>query len=524
MPAAPRRLAAALLLLVAPAPAQEQQAATPRPNLVVFLVDDLGWQDLSVPMHRERTPFNDHFRTPSVERLAATGVRLTASYACAVCSPSRTSLLTGRNAARHHVTQWTLRPGQDPSQRARGLRSPDWSTEGLQPGIPTLPALLREQGYRTIHVGKAHFGALGTPGADPRALGFDENVAGHAAGGPGSYLAWHDFSAAWRNGDRIWDVPGLERWHGRNITLTEALTIEACERVRRAVADGQPFFLYLAHYAVHAPLEEHAPWAARYRESGSDEREARYASMVEAMDQSLGAVLFTLDELGVAEHTLVVFTSDNGGLCFNARGRTPAGTGDYTHNAPLRSGKGSAYDGGTRVPTLVAWARPARGDDPVQSAWPLQPGRTIDEPVLIDDWLPTLCHLAGLDATTRCDPLDGHDLTPLLTDPAPWHRPTPLVWHFPHFHNHSDATLVHGYSPHSAMRKGRYKVVHFYDRGIWELYDLATDLAEQHDLAATEPALLRTLATELVDRLDALGAQYPLVEATGAERRPVLPD
>ena len=160
----------------------------PRPNIVVFLVDDMGWQDTSVAFHSERTPFNERYRTPNMERLARQGVVFTNAYACSVCSPSRTSLMTGQNAARHHVTNWTLRKGKDQSGQTKRLRSPEgWRNDGLQPDPALLPQLLHDAGYHTIHAGKAHWGAEGTAGEDPRTLGFDVNIAGHCAGGPGAY-------------------------------------------------------------------------------------------------------------------------------------------------------------------------------------------------------------------------------------------------------------------------------------------------------------------------------------------------
>ena len=167
-----------------------------KPNIVMFLVDDMGWQDTSVPFHTEKTPLNQRYRTPNMERLAAKGMKFTQAYACSVCSPTRVSLMTGLNAARHRVTNWTLRRNATNDAKHPKLEFPDWNVNGLSPvgGIErsihakALPAFLKEVGYRTIHAGKAHFGAVGTPGEDPRAIGFDINIGGHAAGGPGSFL------------------------------------------------------------------------------------------------------------------------------------------------------------------------------------------------------------------------------------------------------------------------------------------------------------------------------------------------
>ena len=233
-----------------------------RPNLLVFLVDDMGWQDTSVPFWTERTPLNDKFVTPNMERLAERGMRFTQAYACCVCSPTRVSLMTGINAARHRVTNWTLHPDKTTDKKTEDLVLPVWNMAGMQP-VPDIPRsvhatplaqILHDHGYFTIHCGKAHFGGVGTPGADPRKLGFDVNIAGHAAGGPGSYQGLEDFgNAPKKAAHKIWGVPGLEKYHGQDIHLTEALTREALAALDTARATGKPFFLYMAHYAVHAP-------------------------------------------------------------------------------------------------------------------------------------------------------------------------------------------------------------------------------------------------------------------------------
>ena len=232
-----------------------------KPNIIFFFIDDMGWQDTSVPFYKEKTKLNKIYQTPNMEQMAAEGMKFTQAYACAVCSPSRISLMTGMNAARHQVTNWTLRKDKSPDPAHKKITPPEWNMNGLNLDdtiertvyATTLPQLLKESGYRTIHVGKAHFGAAGTPGEDPLNLGFDVNIAGHAAGGPGSYYGKYNFSAKWRNGDKIWDIPGLEAYHGQDIYLTEALTIEANKEIDKAVRDSTPFYLYMSHYAIHAP-------------------------------------------------------------------------------------------------------------------------------------------------------------------------------------------------------------------------------------------------------------------------------
>ena len=223
------------------------------PNIILFLVDDMGWQDTSVPFYHERTPFNDIYHTPNMERLAAQGMKFTQAYSHSVCSPTRVSLMSGMNAARHRVTNWTLRRNATNDHVHETLELPKWNVNGLQPTdsiessvhVTTLPQILQDHGYFTIHSGKAHFGAIGTPGENPSNLGFDINIAGHAAGGPGSYHGEKNFSALWRNGSPVWDVPGLDKYHGKNINLTEALTIEAINALDSATKLGKPFFLYI---------------------------------------------------------------------------------------------------------------------------------------------------------------------------------------------------------------------------------------------------------------------------------------
>jgi len=493
----------ALLAAAAPVAATPDEADPP--NVVLFLVDDMGWQDTSVPFHEEETPFNRRYRTPNMERLAAEGMKFTQAYACSVCSPSRVSLMTGLEAARHRVTNWTLRKNATNDRKHPRLDFPDWNVNGLSPvaGIErtvharALPDYLREAGYRTIHAGKAHFGAIGTPAADPLAIGFDVNIGGHAAGGPGSFLGTQDFSAAWRGGDRVWDVPGLEKYHGEDIFLTEALTIESLAAVDEAVAEGKPFFLYLSHYAVHVPFAEDSRFYGAYREAGLGHIEAMYAAMVEGMDESLGDVLDRLEELGIEEETAVFFVSDNGGLSAHGRGGEP-----HTHNRPLSSGKGSAREGGTRVPMLVRW--------PGETA----AGSTCDEPVMIEDFFPTVLEVAGIEEPRQVGgAIDGRSFTDLLRgEPGPVRGERPLVWHFP---NHWGPQGP-GIGPSSSIRLGDWKLIHYYEPGRdAELFDLAEDLGERHDLAAERPEVRDRLRARLASRLDRVDAQFPVNRESG---------
>lgn len=201
------------------------------PNIIMFMVDDMGWQDTSVPFWKDSTKFNKRYHTPNMEKLAEEGVKFTQAYACAVCSPTRVSLISGMNAARHRVTNWTLKRNASNDRPHPSLNLPQWNVNGPQPTdsiensvhITPLPKILQDHGYYTVHSGKAHWGAIGTPAENPINLGFDVNIAGHAAGGPGSFLGEKNYSAQWRNGGTQWDVPGLEKYHGTDTYLTELL-------------------------------------------------------------------------------------------------------------------------------------------------------------------------------------------------------------------------------------------------------------------------------------------------------------
>jgi len=486
----PAALALALALGGTPA------SAAPPPNVVVVMVDDLGWLDHGLDLSGAPPASERHFRTPNLRRLAEHGVVFSQAYAAApVCTPTRVSLMTGRSPGATHVTYWTLHAGRDTSAKFEGLRPPAWQVDGLQPGAPTLPSLLAGAGYRTIHVGKAHWGARGTAGADPRALGYDVNVAGHAAGAPGSYRSRERFSG----GDPVWDVPGLEAWYERDVFLTEALAAEAVAALEDAVGDGKRFFLHFAPYAVHVPIQANERLLGHYE--GLDPREAAYATMVESVDEALGAILDTLERLGVADETAVVFTSDNGGLAAHGRGGEP-----HTQNAPLRSGKGSYYEGGVRVPLVVRLpgATGARRD--------------VDAPVVTWDLTPTLLALAGVQAPAdTAAGFEGLDLGPLLRGEGALAERA-LCWNQPHYWGIRGP----GVEPFSSVRRGDWKLVWRHrDRGF-ELYDLAHDVGEEHDLSAAEPERVRALAGDLDTWIERVGAQLSLDASTGSEIEPPL--
>ncbi len=479
--------------LYVPAGAGEDNA---RLNIVVFLVDDMGWQDTSVPFGPESTYWNRIYRTPNMERLAKLGCVFTDAYAaCCVCSPTRTSLLSGRYPARTHITNWTATLNKRDGNRLHAC-PPDWCAAGLQPndGHPKLPKILAAHGYRTIHAGKAHFGAADTAGADPTNLGFQVNIAGSRWGSPAGYYP----TPAWRE-----HHPGLDDYLDTETDINAAITIEANKQIDRAVADGVPFFLHLAHYAIHTPIQAIRPFVDRYERAGLPPVEARYASMIESMDASLGAVLDNLAEEHVSGQTFIVFLSDNGGLSNHTRATSG---GPYVldgHNRPIRSGKGAAYEGGTRTPMIVYWPG-------VVTA-----GSRSDLPVITMDILPTLLSVAGVpQGAWPRGPLDGVDLTSVLRGSDAGDTERPLFWHYPH-QWYRDIGVGDGIEPHSSVRCGRWKLYYFYSDRRWELYDLDADLEESHDVLDQHPDQARRLASLLANWLQNVDAQLPVEKATG---------
>ena len=486
-------------------PAVSSDPPSPPLNIVVFLVDDLGWQDVSVPHHTHPTSFNERYHTPNLERLAAQGMVLTNGYASApVCTPTRTSLLTGRTPARNRITYWTFNKDSDTTARNPVLSAPPWRMNGLEPHSALLPEVLSDRGYRTIHIGKAHWGAHGTPGSEPTNLGFDVNVAGHASGAPGSYLSRHHFMNSRSETDfsrsSRWDVPGLQAFHDRDIYLTEALQERMVEEIRGAMVDGRPFFLHFAPYAVHTPIMPNKAYLDRYEDLHP--REAAYATMIESVDAALGCLLDVLDEHAIADRTLVVFTSDNGGLSAHARGGTP-----HTHNHPLRSGKGSAYEGGVRVPWVVRWP----GVVPA--------GTRSDQPVVTQDLYPTIL-AATSPAPTGKNPervreLDGIDLASILGGGEVSRHPEAsdrvILFHQPH----TWGARGPGIEPYSAIRWRRWKLIYFHSDRRFELYDLAADLGETRDLSLERPEVLELLIARLAGELRDHEAQMSIDTVSG---------
>jgi arylsulfatase A-like enzyme len=485
---------------------EPEQIPEPKPNIVLFFVDDMGWQDTSVQFWKEKTQFNELYQTPNMERLAAEGIKFTQAYATAVCSPTRVSLMTGMNAARHRVTNWTLRKDsiQPMEKNHPTLEFPLWNVNGMSPvaGYPkavhatSLPQVLKDAGYYTVHSGKAHLGAIGTPGENPLNLGFDVNIAGHAAGAPESYLGSENFGNG-KEGKEIWAVPGLEKYHGKNIHLSEAITQEALISLDSVVATQQPFFLYMAHYAVHTPIMPDDRFVQKYLEKGIDSIEAKYASMVEGMDKSLGDIMDYLEEKKIAENTIILFMSDNGGLSAHARGGEP-----HTHNLPLASGKGSVYEGGIREPMLVKW--PGK----------VAPNTISEEYVIIEDFYPTILEMAGIEGFETVQTIDGQSFVSVLKEEKKEvNEERPLFWHYPNEWGPDGP----GIGASSAVRKGDWKFIYFHADRRMELYNLRLDIGETKNLISQEQDKVREMANILSNHLINVKAQMPKDKATGEQ-------
>lgn len=482
-------------------------APTDHPDIILFMVDDMGWQDTSVPFWKEKTPYNRAYDTPNMERLAASGMKFTQAYACAISSPSRCSLITGANNARHGVTNWTMERDRSTDDTREGITLPQWNVNGVQQtaGIPhsytgrSFVDDLRNAGYHTIHCGKAHFGALDTPGEDPHHWGFETNIAGHAAGGLATYLSERNYG---HNPDgtpyALNAVPGLERYWGSGTFVTEALTQEALKALDKAAKYEQPYFLYMAHYAIHIPIDRDERFYQKYIDRGLSDKEAAYASLIEGMDKSLGDLMDWVEKKGRADRTIIIFMSDNGGLASQSEWRD----GElYTQNAPLRSGKGSLLEGGIREPMIVRW--------PGVTA----PGSETDGYLMIEDFYPTILEMAGARHNPDPDkPLDGFSFVPLLKGgEQPGGAEREIVWNFPNVWGNNGP----GINLNCALRRGPWKLIYNYQTGEKELYNIPDDISELRNLAAERPDVARMMSERLGTLLRERGAHRPSFTATG---------
>lgn len=453
------------------------------PNIVFLLADDLGWTGLGCAG-------SDFYETPHLDALARSGLRFTDAYAaCTVCSPTRAAIMTGQYPARLRLTDFIA--GQN--RPFAKMRIPDWQ-KGLRQGDVTLAEMLAQAGYQTGMVGKWHLDAPGAPAGlrGPAAHGFD-------------FVATRPPKT---RGYRLSEAVAA-RTTGNSDYLTDYLTDRAIEFLDRSqqTESDQPFFLYFAYHVPHTPIQGRADLVAKFEKRADPNKvhhNPTYAAMVASLDESVGRLMERLQKLGVDERTLVIFTSDNGGLT-QRYGKHD----DFTENLPLRRGKGSAYEGGVRVPTIIRWP----GVTPA--------GAICDTPIHSIDFFPTLQSIAAADrpAKVHRNPIDGVDLTPLLRDPQTTFN-RDLFWHYPHYHAGGDG-------PYSAVRSGDWRLIEFHEDGSLALYNLANDLSESHNLVDAKPRQTERLQAKLDAWRAAVDAQMPTpnpaydpTRATLVRRRP----
>lgn len=451
------------------------------PNVVFILVDDLGWADLGC----YGSSFYD---TPNLDQLATQSIRFTNAYAASpVCSPTRAAIMTGRHPVRVGITDWI--PGMTVANASHALLIAPEDLHNLPLEEVTLAEVFKEKGYRTFYAGKWHLGE--TEATWPRAQGFDENRGGNQMGSP-TFPGGNGYYAPYGN-------PTLKEGPVGEY-LTDRLTNESLECIESAGND--PFFLYLAFYTVHTPIQGCNAYDDEYREkslarpdSGKviyrqehdgrtrvNQNDYKYAAMVRSMDSNVGRLISTLKEAGKYDNTVIIFTSDNGGL-------STTQNGGPTSVVPLRAGKGWCYEGGIRVPLLIRF--------PGISAT----GATCDQPATSMDYFPTLLELAGMEPRPDLH-RDGKSLLPFLKDPAKTETRT-MVWHYPHYHGST-------WRPGSAIRKNQWKLIEFYEDQTVELYNLAADPGEMDNLATLWPDTARILRETMHRDLDEMGASYPV--------------
>jgi len=435
------------------------QSKTKRPpNVLLIMIDDLGWTDL-------HCQGNDRLETPNIDRLATQGMRFTDAYSAApVCSPTRGAIMTGQSPARLAITNHIPdRKGFEPDNAI--LRSAA-TVNYLDLDYVTIAERLKEAGYANAFIGKWHLSGTRNemkttePTRRPERQGFDLNIGGCCYGGPSSYFA------PYRN-PTIQDKQEGEY-------LTERLADETIDYMREH--RDQPFFVALWNYTVHWPMEAPKDLIDKYK-TRPGLKDHRYAAMIEAMDIHIGRVLATLDELKLADNTLVIFTSDNGAL------------GSVTDLRPLRACKGYLYEGGIRVPLIVRWPGVVK------------PGTTCATPVISTDFYPTILEIAGLKLNPK-QPMDGESIVPLFRQTGSLQRKA-IYFHYPNYAFHRSNRLG------GAIREGDYKLIEYYDDGSVELYNLAKDISEQQDLSQQLPDKTQAMKAKLDQWLRASGAKMP---------------
>ena len=455
----------ARLIIAAPADGLAEKVSHPI-NVLMIVIDDLGWADLGCYG-------STYHRSPHLDHLAAQSLRFTQAYAAApVCTPTRAAILTGKSPARLDMTIWH-EGAVDGGPGDRLLRNAK-SAPNLSHDEVTLAELFHRRGYLTAHVGKWH---LGTAAYYPETQGFDLNLGGTFWGAPSTFF--FPFAGPWsQSNPEPRYVPNLAPGKPGDY-LPDRLTDKAIDVLSEI--DGQPFYMNLWYYTVHSPIEAPASLVetCRQRPTGQHQKDPTYAAMVERMDHNIGRVLETLDTLGLRENTVVIVTSDNGGVDFPVRGITP------TSNYPLRSGKGTLYEGGLRIPLIIRW--PGR----------TRKGTTCNTVVTSQDFFPTLVDAFRLGTNN----VDGISLLNLLTEPSTELDRRTLYWHYPHYYVRT--------TPCSAIRDGDWKLIHFYERNEVQLYDLAVDIGEQQDRSQTDAGRAGELLDRLIQWRSEVGANSP---------------
>ena len=441
------------LLFVPFLPTAAVVADETKTNVVLILIDDLGWKDLGCYG-------SQYYKTPHIDRLASEGMRFTDGYAaCNVCSPSRAAILSGKYPARLLLTQW-LPSGRWDAKKNKLKEGRYVSNLPLEE--ITIAEALREAGYRTAFMGKWHLGT--ETYYYPEHQGFDLNVAGRDYGAPGSYF--YPFEGSWRiptTGQTLHKKSPLTGKEGDY--LPDRLAEEAEQFIRENV--DSPFFLMLSHYAVHTPLQARKRVVKKYADVPKELRQGNptYAAMVESIDDSVGRIMATLKDVNLADQTMIIFTSDNGG------------NGKVTDHSPLRANKGSNYEGGIRVPFIIKW----HGR--------VQPGSVSGEPVIGTDIFPTILEATGQPLLPN-QHMDGQSLVPVLTGADALNR-SAIFWHYPHYNQHPSAF------PSGVVRSGDWKLIEAFESGKLSLYNLAEDIGETNDLSTSQPQKLKALHEEL---------------------------
>ncbi len=464
-----------------------------KPNIVVFIVDDLGWNDTGVAMSGEKTLYNERYKTPNLERLAQEGVVMTNAHAQALSVPSRASLMTGQNSIRNGVT---------------GDYTPTLNKAGtleIEAGHPldhriALPRILKNAGYHTIHCGKFHLSEYESDAPSVADVGFDVNIAGSEHGAPGSFQPQDNYTNQGmikQQGRNV--MVGLEEYFGSELHLTEALTQVAIKEVRKSVEQDKPFFLYLSHFAVHTPVQPHTAHMSEYdlTAPGQTPSEAQYGSMITGVDASMGVLLDELKRLGIDDNTMILFLGDNGGrVLFRAKKTL---YDDYQWNYPLRSGKASIYEGGLRIPFIAHF--------PQHFAC----GVRSDAPVMVEDIYTTVASMAGAEIPSN-HAVDGLDLSTVFESgkTPPFINKRSMYFYLPYRFEGEQFNGPdfegYGVSPSSAIIVGGWKLIYFHKDQSFELYNLEEDISEQNNLISSNTSLARKLCVELDNFLRANSA------------------